>query len=71
MTDYISRQLKEDMEKNAERDRIKSYKGEIVGPRTFSKPGIYTGAEMKRSWRKTMWDDVPSMMGGVRHYKCF
>lgn len=62
--------LERDMHKDAERERIRSYQGEVATPRTFTKPGIYTGSELQTRWRKTMWDDVPSLMGGERRIKC-
>lgn len=63
--------LERDMRKDAERQRIRSYQGEVATPRTFQKAGIYTAAELKTRWRKTIWDDVPSLMGGERRIKCF
>jgi hypothetical protein len=57
--------LEEDMRKMAERQKAKAWVGEPAGPRTFVKPGVYTGAEL-RNRRETIWDTVPSVMGGQR-----
>lgn len=57
------------MKANAERLARKNWKGEVAGPRTFVKPGTYTAEDLKRSWRTTIWDSVPSLMGGQRHYR--
>lgn len=62
--------LERDMHKNAERERIRSYQGEVATPRTFQKTGIYIATELKTRWRKTIWDDVPSLMGDERRIKC-
>lgn len=70
MSTYLSRHLEQDMTKNAERQRARAYKGEVATPRTFVKDATYSGAELRMHWRKTIWDDVPSLMGGLRHYKC-
>jgi hypothetical protein len=59
----------EKMRANAERIARKTWQGEVAGPRTFVKPGVYSAEELKRSWRSTIWDDVPSLMGGQRHYR--
>jgi len=58
------------MQKNAERVKAKAYVGEVAGPRVFVKPGVYTGADLRAHWRKTIWDDVPSLMGSKLHHKC-
>lgn len=65
----LPKTLERDMRKDAERARIRSYQGEVATARTFTKPGVYTGAELQTRWRKTIWDDVPSLMGGQRHYR--
>jgi hypothetical protein len=57
------------MKANAERVARKTWQGEVAGPRNFVRPGVYSAEELKRSWRKTMWDDVPSLMAGQRHYR--
>jgi hypothetical protein len=57
------------MQANAERIARKTWQGEVAGPRTFVKPGVYSAEELKRSWRSTIWDEVPSLMGGQRHYR--
>lgn len=62
--------LERDMHKIAERQRIKEYQGEVATPRTFVKPGTYDATELRARWRKTIWDDVPSLMAGERHFKC-
>ena len=58
--------LEADIQKTVERNRIKAWKGEVAGPRNFIKPGIYTGEEMRRNWRPTIWDSLPSVMGGQK-----
>lgn len=54
------------MKYNAQRMRAKESKGSMAEPRTFVKPGVYTGTELKRRWRSTIWDDVPSLMASQR-----
>lgn len=69
MTKHFTVATEEEMKKNLARQRAKQFKGSIAEPRTFVKPGTYSGEELKRRWRTTMWDDVPSMMAGQRHYR--
>jgi hypothetical protein len=64
-----TRETLECMKANAERVARKTWQGEVAGPRNFVRPGVYSAEELKRSWRKTMWDDVPSLMAGQRHYR--
>lgn len=71
MTAHLTAATEAEIKKNIERQRAKEYKGSMAEPRTFVKHGTYTGAELKRRWRATMWDNLPSMMANVRHYKCF
>lgn len=65
----IPETLKKDMEIDARRKAGKKFVGSMAEPRTFVKPGTYTGAELMRRWRATMWDDVPSRMADERHYR--
>jgi hypothetical protein len=66
MSIYTTETIKT-MKANAERVARKTWQGEVAGPRNFVKPGIYSAEDLKRSWRKTMWDDVPSLMAGERY----
>jgi len=68
MTTYTAETI-QTMKANAERIARKTWQGEVAGPRSFTKPGTYTGEEMRRQWRKTMWDDVPSLMADKRHHR--
>jgi len=65
MQTHLTTATEEEMKKNAERQKARAWVGEVAGPRTFTKPGIYTGAEL-RNRRETIWDAVPSLMGGQR-----
>ncbi len=69
MSRHLTVATEEEMKKNAERQLAKEYKGSMAEPRTFVKPGTYTGAELKRRWRATMWDSVPSVMANQRIYR--
>lgn len=68
MSDYTDDTLKA-MKANAERIARKTWEGQVAGPRNFVKPGIYTGEELRRSWRRTIWDDVPSLMAETRYHR--
>ncbi len=69
MTTHLTAATEAELQKNVERQRAKEYKGSMAEPRTFVKPGTYTGAELKRRWRATMWDNVPSVMANQRIYR--
>lgn len=69
MTAHLTAATEAELKKNVERQRAKEYKGSMAEPRTFVKPGTYTGAELKRRWRATMWDNVPSVMANQRIYR--
>ncbi len=58
--------LEADMQREAARQRVRDWQGEVATPRAFVKQGQYTGAELKRNWRRTIWDTVPSLMSGQR-----
>lgn len=58
--------LEADMLREAARSRAREWQGEPAGPRLFVKAGVYTAAELKRNWRPTIWDTVPSLMSGQR-----
>lgn len=66
MSTHLTETTAAEMKKNAERQKAKEYKGSLAEPRTFYKTSIYTGEELKRRWRSTMWDNVPSLMGSQR-----
>lgn len=65
----VSEETLAEMRNNAAKQRAKKFKGSMAEPRTFVKPGTYTGAELMRRWRSTIWDDVPSVMASQRIYK--
>lgn len=67
---FLNNLTEEQLRKNAERVARKQWQGQVATPRTFIKTGTYTGAELQTRWRKTIWDDVPSLMGGQRRFKC-
>lgn len=69
MTTHLTAATEAELKKNVERQRAKEYKGSMAEPRTFVKTGTYTGTELKRRWRATMWDSVPSLMANQRYYR--
>ena len=69
MARHLTEITEAEMKKNAERQKAKEYKGSMAEPRTFVKPGTYTGEELRRRWRETMWDGVPSLMANQRIYR--
>lgn len=65
-THKLSVTLEADMLREAARLRAREWQGEPAGPRVFVKSGAYTAAELRRNWRPTIWDTVPSLMSGQR-----
>lgn len=65
MSTYTHNTL-ESMKANAERIARRTWQGEVAGPRLFVKTTEYTAEELRRNWRPTIWDTVPSLMAGKR-----
>lgn len=63
---FMSQATLNDMRKNAERIAQKTWQGQVAGPRVFQKHTTYTAEELRRNWRATIWDTIPSLMAGKR-----